>query len=65
MKKLAIFTALVALMCTLCSCGSNANIDELISARELPEYSEKKSDSSVNIKVDDGETNNSDAIVID
>lgn len=60
MKKTAI---LFALMLTISGCAGGADVDELISARELPEYGE-----TVNIEVsqtDDNAETNSEVITID
>lgn len=56
-KKLTIF-AVLALM--LSGCGASTNIDELISAKELPEY-----DTTVEIEINDDETGETEPINID
>ena len=40
MKKIVITAVIISGLCILSSCGKKVDIDELISARELPDYSE-------------------------
>ena len=57
MKKSAI---ILALMLALSGCAGNVNVDDLISARELPEYKEV----TVDIEVSDTEAEKGDDEVI-
>ena len=57
MKKTAI---LLILMLALSGCTGKVNVDELISARELPEYSP-----SVEIEINDTETENTETTETD
>lgn len=56
-KKMAVLFALLA---ALSGCASGTNVDELISAKELPEYGD-----SVDIQVNESAGGNAEAINID
>ena len=57
MKKIAVFCALLLV---LSGCASGADVDELISAKELPQYSD-----SVDIEVNESDGGNAEAINIE
>ncbi len=57
MKKSAI---ILALMMALSGCTGGVNVDDLISARELPEYSEV----TVDIEVTDTEAEKDDEVIV-